>query len=331
MRQTALLMGVLLANTGAFAADPQLLNLVMPDAKILAGVNATNARISPLGQFIISKISLAGQEPQKLFDATGFNPLQDVSEVLAATAADTSNPGGLLLARGNFQVDKIVAAVTGHASGAQVQTYGGATLIGITNPNQKAAHAVAFIGTSIAVAGDLASVKAAIDRSTGANSIDPALAVKVSQLSGVEDEWLVSSTSVASLLPANVSTTAKGPAAEVLPLLKNIQSFSAGVKLSNDVVFSAEAVTNDPKNAAALDAVIKLGVVVLASNTANDPHLAQLVQLLQPLQVSENGAAVDIALSIPESQIESLVNSLPAHSKVAAARARRSHEFHNGN
>src|SRR5277367_3094132 len=93
----------------AFAADPELMNLVMPDAKILAGANATTTKISPFGQFVLSKIALLGEEPQKFIAATGFDPLRDVSEVLAATAADPASHSGLLLVRGTFNVDKISA------------------------------------------------------------------------------------------------------------------------------------------------------------------------------------------------------------------------------
>lgn len=271
-------------------------------------------------------------DPQKFIAATGFNPLQDVSEVLAATAADPSKPGGVLLARGNFPVDKLVASLT--ARNAQVQTYGGATLISVTNTEKNISHAVAFLGNSIAVAGDLASVQAAIDRSNVANSIDPDLALKVKQISGDEDEWLVSSTSVASLIPAPVGTgTATGPAAQVLPLLKSIQSFNAGVKFGDTVAFTSEAVTSDEKNAAALQAVVKLGLALAASNknTANNPQAAEAIQLLQTLQVTVNGAAVDLALSIPEAQIETLVNTAAAHPKAVVHADRRPRELHNGN
>jgi hypothetical protein len=269
---------------------------------------------SPFGQFILSKI---GQIPQNFVAGTGFNPLQDVTEVLAATAADPSNPGGLVLARGTFPVDKISASLSGGSANWQATTYGGATLIGTSNPNDKVAHAVAFIGSSIALAGDLASVKAAIDRSSGANSIDPALAVAVNQLSGSEDEWLVSSVSLGSLIPASASAT--GPAATVLPLLKNIQSLSGGVKFGDNVVFTGEAVANSPQNAAALSAVIKLGIALGASLTAKNPQLTDLIQLLQTSQITTNGSEVDLSLSIPESQIEALVNSVQATTKTVAA------------
>lgn len=325
--------GVILCGS-ALAADSQLMNLVMPDAKILAGVNATSTRISPLGQFVLAKIAVMIPDQQKLIAATGFNPFQDVSEVLAATTANTTAPGGLIMARGNFPVDKIVAALSsGSGQGPQVSTYGGATLITITNSESKLAHGAAFLGTSIAIAGDLASVKAAIDRSTGANSLDPALAVKVNALSSTEDEWLVSTAPIASLIPANAPIdTANGPVAQVLPLLKSIQSFSGGVKLADNVVITGEAVTSDPKNAQALSAVVKLGMTLLTSVTSSgkNAQLGDLAQLLQTMQLSTDGAALDFSLSIPEAQIENLLNSAHAVKTAAAVNPVRA-EIHNGN
>lgn len=324
MRQIAVLLSLCLSGT-AFAADPELMNLVMPDAKILAGVNATSGVASPLGQFVLTKI---GQLPQGFITATGFNPLQDVSEILAATAADPSNPGGLVLARGTFPVDKITATLSGGSSNWQVTTYGGATLMSNTNPKEKVASAVAFLGTSIAVAGDLASVKAAIDRSGGTNSIDPALAATVNQLSTSEDEWVASSVSIASLIPASASADAgKGAAAVLLPILSNIQSLNGGVKFGDNVVVSGQAVANSPQNAAALSAVINLGITLggsMAANAAKNPQLTDALQLLQAVQVTTNGSEVDVSLSIPEAQIEALVNSLPVQTKAVASAHRQS-------
>src|SRR5579863_1205823 len=320
MRQIAVLLSLFLSGS-AFAADSQLMNLVMPDAKILAGVNATSAVASPLGQFVLTKI---GQLPQGFITATGFNPLQDVSEILAATAADPSNPGGLVLARGIFPVDKITSTLSAGSSNWQVTTYGGATLMSNTNPKQKVATAVAFIGTSIAVAGDLASVKAAIDRSGGTNSIDPALGVTVNQLSASDDEWVASSVSLGSLfngntIPASASAdAAKGAAAILLPILQNIQSLNGGVKFGDNVVVTGQVVTNSPQNAAALSAVIKLGITLGGSMVPN------AVQLLQAVRITTDGSDVDVSLSIPEAQIEALVNSLPAQPKAVASAHRQS-------
>ena len=327
MRQTAVLLSLLSCFTlsgTAFAADAQLMNLVMPDVKILAGVNVTTAENSQLGQFLLSKIGLIGGIPQDFVVATGFNPLQDVTEILAATSADPSNFTGLVLARGTFPVDKLGSAVSRENESATDYIWRGHAdqhgFIQDGNPKQKVAHAVAFLGNSIAVAGDLASVKAAIDRNnTGANSIDPALALTVNQLSVSQDEWLATAASIGSLIPANpaLGTTAAPNPLEttVLPLLKSIQSFNAGVKFGDNVTITGEAVTSSPQNAAALNAVIKLGVMLAGSagaKTGGNSQLTALTQFLQTLQVSANGPAVDLSLSIPEAQIESLVNSVPA-------------------
>jgi hypothetical protein len=331
MRQTVTVFaGVLLSGAAVFAADPQLMNLVMPDATILAGVNANSARSSPFGQFIIPRISALGPHLQELTGATGFDPLQDVSEVLAAAnATDPSKPATcLVVVRGNFNVDKIAAA--SRETNHEVTTYGGATLITQEKPN---APALAFIGNSIAIGGTIGTVKAAIDRNSSSNSIDPALAARVSELSASQDEWVVSSVPVALLAPPNAPQPS-GPATQVLPILKNIQAFSAGVKFGTDVQATAQASTSDPNNAAALSAVVRLLVNLAVSNSANaanDPHLAQLTQLLQTLQVTTSGAAVNLALSIPETQLESLVNSVPNHAAAPASTRPRVRQLPKGN
>jgi hypothetical protein len=334
MRQTTVLLGFILCGS-AFAADSQLMNLVMPDARVLAGVNVTTAENSALGQFLLAKLGLIGGVPQDFITATGFNPLQDVSEILAATAADPSHFSGLVMARGTFPVDKLGGLLAGKTNW-QVTMYGGATLVSSTNPKQKAAHAVAFLGNSIAVAGDLASVKAAIDRSAGANSIDPALALTVNQLSGSQDEWVASAASVGSILPSSVtqSAPATGPAAGIMPLLTSIQAFNGGVKFGDNVAITGQLTASSPQNATALNAVIKLGMMLASSagtSKGGNPQIASALQFLQSLQVAVDGSAVNLSLSVPESQIESMVNkvnSAPAQKPVASL---RQPELHNGN
>lgn len=317
MLQTTRLMAMLMAGaslsgTLAFGADPNLMNLVMPDAKIIAGANLTNIRISPIGQFLMSKVGAIAQSPD--FAKLGFNPLLDVSEVLAASPGNSAAISGIIMATGTFPVDKIAAALGGQKN-TQIQSYGGATLIVNGTDTANVAHALAFIGNSLVVVGDLASVKAAIDRQTNPTAIDSALAVKINQLSSSEDEWLVSTVPVSSLIPSNAAQQAggaTGPAAQVLPLLKSIQSLNGGIKFGDTISIAGQAVTSDPKNAAALQAVVKLGIALASSlNTANNPQFAALLQILQSLQANVDGSAVNLALSIPESQVESFINSIP--------------------
>src|ERR1041385_3400178 len=70
----------------ARAADQQLLNLLMPDAKVVAGVNVDQAKASPFGQYILSQIQSQDQHMRELTLQTGFDPTRDVHELLVASA-----------------------------------------------------------------------------------------------------------------------------------------------------------------------------------------------------------------------------------------------------
>jgi len=308
-----ILLGVL-SSAGAFAADTQLLNLVMPDAKIMAGANVTTTKISPLGQFILGQM---GVDPglQDFISKTGFDPRQDVTEILAASTGDPAAPGGLLLARGNFNVDKLVAAISAESK-QTMQTYAGATLI--TGPNEKISHAVAFIGTSIAVAGDLTSVKAALDRASGVNSISPALATQVQALSTTEDAWTVSLASIGSLIPG-AAAPKDSTVAQTLGLIKNIQASSGGVKFGALIELTGQAVADTAQNATALADVVRMMVGLVTMTAGQDPHAAAAVQLLQSLKVSTDGTAVNLSASVPEAQVESLIQMARSNAKPVAA------------
>ena len=313
MRQTALLGTILLFSAAANAADQQLLNMVMPDAKVLAGVNVLQAKATPFGSFVVSQITNNDKGFQEFVNLTGFNPSQDVSEILAATSGDKANPNGLILARGTFDTASIVAAILADKK-HQSQTYSGATLVTSSDPKQK--ESVAFLDGTIAVAGDTTSVEAALDRRSSANSIDPALAAKVNTLSTTEDAWSISVASLASLFPTD------NKAAQQLAVFKSIVQSSGGVKFGSNVQVNGQAVTSDPKDATALGDVIKFVAQLVAMNASKDPQAAGAAGLLQNLTVTTDGANVNVALLIPEADLEGLITS--AHSpKPAGAAIRR--------
>src|SRR5262245_48691691 len=107
----------------ARAADLQLVNLLPGDAKVIAGVNVAQAKGSPFGQYVLSQVQLDNKGLKDLIQQTGFDPTQDVHELLAAGTVDpaTAEPAnqhperhgnGLVLARGNFNVAGITLAAT---------------------------------------------------------------------------------------------------------------------------------------------------------------------------------------------------------------------------
>jgi hypothetical protein len=337
MRQTAfaLILGSCLA-AALPAADQQLVNMIMPDAKIVGGINVDSARNSPFGTFLLNHISASDPAFQQFVKASGFNPTTDLREILVASLADTTAapaktsvpaktaaPGavqvapqvahtGLILARGTFKVDKISALAK--ADGKQtVESYHGATLI--SDPKNATASAMAFIGTDIVVAGDTASVKAAIDRRSRNNVLDTEITTKVNALSSSQDAWAVSIAPLSSMSGAG-SADASLQGALNGDLFKKIRQTSGGVKFGTQIEFSTEMVAMDEKNATALGDVVRF-LAGMVSMNAGSPKGAPpaIVSLLKSLTVQTQGNIVSLNLSAPEDQVETLINSMEQSTK----------------
>jgi len=334
MRTNILLAGftltALFSATTAFGADPRLLNLVMPDAATLAGANVTNAEITPFGQYVLTQLtSSVNQELQTFVTATGFDPRRDISEILAASSSNVTNPSGLVLAIGNFNVPQITTAITAKAPTQTVQTYDGATLF--TSTHAKANFALAFLGTNIAIVGDIASVKAAIDRSPNANSINPALAVQVQTLSTTEDAWVVTNSPITSLIPVlgapsappATGTATPAPVSPFAGMFSSIQGSSGGVKFGTNVQITGQVLTTDAASATSLANVLQALVSIASMAGGQDPQIAILAQILQGMKVTADGTTINVALSIPETQVETILNNMKNQAKPAARPALR--------
>jgi hypothetical protein len=282
----------------AKAADPQLLNLVMPDAKVLAGVNVDQAKTSPFGQYVLSQLQSNNQDMQKLVTLTGFDPTLDVGELLVASNGTPNT--GLAMARGNFDAAKIAAVATAH--GAGTEAYGGATII----KDPKNTHGVAFLSASLVVAGDLANVKAAIDRQKVPAPFSAALAVQVSQWSTTEDAWGVSAVPPSSLHPS--PNAPKVPGLNGQGAFQSIQSMAGGVKFGSLVVVKGQAVADNAQDATQMGDALKLLASLAQMQAQKEPAAAALAQ---SLQVTTQGSTLNVQVSLPEDQLQEIVKPRP--------------------
>jgi hypothetical protein len=286
------------------AADPALLNLLMPDAKVVAGVNVEQSVSSPFGQFLLSELPTNDPGLAKLMAATGFDPRRDLHEILTGTDGE-KKPHVLLLARGTFDATRIFAAAQA-AGGQTLETYSGVQIL--TGKKNSHPHGLAFLGDSIAVAGDLDSVHAAIDRrSATGTSIANALAAQVEQWSGSYDAWSISILPL-SMLSAEIGSGGNWNGILNSDLLKTIQQTSGGVKLGEVVQLSAQAVSDSNQDASALADVVRF-LVNMAQVNAPTSSASALGALLQNLSIQADGSTVNVTLAIPEKQLEDLVHT----------------------
>ena len=272
-----------------FAADPLLLNLVSPDAKVVAGVNVQQAKGTQFGQYILNQLQTPDAHLQELVALTGFDPRRDVSELLVSSDGVPQGKTGLALARGTFDVAMITAAATQH--GAVTELYGNFTII--EDPKQQGG--LVFLNSTIVAAGDIASVKGAIDRQTMAQPLPAALLVKINQWSTSQDAWGISAVPPTSLAPPNSVTPGKGN--PMLGAVQTVQQAAGGVKFGANVVFSGEATCDTAQNAQTLSDLIKLMVNIAQMQAGTDPNAAALIK---SVTVTPAGNLVKVSASLPQ-------------------------------
>jgi hypothetical protein len=300
---TATFATLLTAVLPAKAADPQLLNLVMPDAKVLAGVNVDQAKTSPFGQYVLGLIqSSQDTHLQELTNQTGFDPTRDVHEVLVASTGTPGSHTGLALARGNFDTARILSLATQH--GAVTETYGGVTIL----EDPKSTHGVAFLDSTLFVAGDIASVKGAIDRQRTPTPLPAALTVQVNQWSGSQDAWAVSLIPTSSLKVPNGAPNVPGIGGQANTAFQSIQQAAGGVKFGANVVVTAQATADTAQNAQSMGDALKLLASLAQMQSDNNPNLKTL---LTGLTITPQGNQLNVTLSVPEDQLQQVVKPHP--------------------
>jgi len=283
-----------------FAADPQLVSLAMPDSQMMAGVNVAQVMLSPLGQYLLAQPGpLPDAGLPKLIETAGFDPRRDLREILLSASGQPGSGSAIVLARGTFDVPKILEA--GQADGSTIEIYKGVSIIGKQEQN-----AIAFPDSTLAITGAVAGVRAAIDRMSAPAAISSAMAAQVNQWSTTEDVWFVSMAPLSQLQPQAPGAAGAGPGP--FAMLSKIQQAGGGVKFGANAVVSLQAISPTDQDAAALAVVLK-SFAGMAQMGDSKGELAQVAALLQSLNVTAQGQVTTVSLSVPESQIEQMMQA----------------------
>src|SRR6185312_1980672 len=109
-----------------------------------------------------------------------------------------------------------------------------------------------------------------------------------------------------------------------------IQGSSGGVKFGANVQITGQIVTTDAASATSLANVMQALVSIASMAGGQNQDIATFAQILQGLKVTADGADIDIALSVPEAQVEAILNSVKQAQPMVrpAVRQARVHGFH---
>jgi hypothetical protein len=296
--------GALLAMAAAVplsaAVDPELLEMVPPDTRLLIGVQVQQTLSSPFGHFMLSQMPDQSAVLLQLAATTGFDLRRDLREVLLASDGRRGKllRDGVLLARGAFQMDRLIL-FAGKVHAIQ-SSYAGVPLI---RPADDGASSVAILDASTLAVGSEANLKGVINRRAQRFLFSGALADKARLASADAHAWAATVTPIASLFPSPAD--GRRPVA----LLQAILESSAGLRFdTSGVTLSAEALTHSEQEASALSGMFKIVTGLLKGAEAS---------ILQNARFTTEGAVTRISLTVAEQDLE---QAFPAPVQKRAAR-----------
>ena len=317
LKLTNSLLALALSQVAVFAADPGLLRMLMPDAKVVAGIQVDSGKTSTFGQYVLSHMQLDDENFKKFIADTGFDPRKDVTEILMASNwSGEANARWLVLARGVFNSARITSSV--QANGGSVTLFQGVNVLtSLPGTNNQPTSAIAFLNSSEAAMGDPDSVKAAIQRYQTSSIAPASLGTKrVQDVMANNDFWFITLVPVsefAGAMPdANLGQAMKGN------LLQAINQASGGIKFGPNVRFSVEAVTRSDKDAGALVDVVRFIAGMIQLNRDKSATASNFSSLVDTMELKTSGNVMSMSLLIPEAQLEKILDSAQSETRHTA-------------
>lgn len=284
---------VLAMASATAATDPRLLEVAMPDAKVVFGMNFSRLRTSPMGDIFRTAMQAGmqqaqgGAELQNIFAQIGFNPFEDILELLVATTGTGKNPPTIVAMRGSPRLRALI-----ESEGMRSKT---------------GSSGLAVFG-DVFIMGDEAQVKAVKARHGHGGGLSGMMTKRIAEMSTKFDLWFISNVPLASL--ANNVDDSKAQGLGNMEALKSIEQLSAGLGMSGDMVLQIEAVAHDAKSAGALgDTVQMLLAMAQQSAAAKDPAA---VDALKRLEFGVTGKVLRIGIKVPEEQMRKQLETFRA-------------------
>jgi hypothetical protein len=213
----------LLAFAATQLAQAALPDFLPPNTKVVIGLSVRGLVDSPLLAGLgDAKTTTAKMMPGPL---AGLDPLKDIDDLVIASAGEGENPPALIVVRGRFAQQVL-------PEGAKI--YKGVAIYEDTKtPNES----FALLDAGTLIGGDLAMVRAAIDRRGQPSGIAQGLVERVRVLSSEYDLW------GAGELPPGIASKAGTPE------VQSIDRFEFGAALRHGLEFSAKVHVKSTKDA----------------------------------------------------------------------------------
>jgi len=310
MRITRFFFAPVLAAFSAMAADTALLNMIMADARFVAGIDIDRAKASPLGKKFMEELDKKDSDIGKMVAATGFDPRRDLREVVMASNDLNSKKGpGLVLMRGAFDASKIKAFINVTGTG-KIENFNGIEMFSAPNQDNMSA---AIVDPSLVVFGSSDTVKAAVQRKSAATAAISAEAfARIRALSQSNDIWMVSTMPIAEMtkaLPSGAPSTGGMGGMMNGDVFKGIQQAAFGVRFMAEAIeLTAETVSQNEKDATAMADVIRF-VSTMVQMNRDKPEMKGFATALDRMKLTTDARTTRLQIALPMNDMEKMFNS----------------------
>jgi hypothetical protein len=321
MTRTPFLRTVALVAVAALAlplfAKDDALSLVPANAVTVGMVKLRDMRSSPLSSMLFEhtdKMSSDGEAEKFLLDA-GLSPAKDVDVIVVATAPRTnlgSEADVLVIAEGRFNVERLSSALA--ARGAEKK---GAYFVLPDEEDPKGA--VAFLSSSMAVAGTERAVAAALQaRANGGTNFRTAntLGMDLARVDRNATAWaLVDVTRASRLAKGGTIHTGKGQSGDALAAaIKSVSTLAVWAKdTGNALELGAFGLSGDKETLALLEDTVRGALSAL--RLAVKDKSPEMVSVLRRFEITRNDDSIAIEGSIPAAALREMMAKKRASAK----------------
>ena len=263
MSSRLLLLGtVLAAGSFAMAGDLTPLQLAAPDAPILIGINVDGIRVAYEGSRYKELLTPEyraqyEQRSKSMKDMLGFDLSQLKEVVIGVRPGPGAKSGqGLVIVRGPFDPEHPPALLA--LLPTERSAYQGVPLM-VTRQGKGDPLAIAFLGRTLLVAGDPASVRAAISRWKSGEAAQSPWLAKAEEMNRTFHVWCLAR-DLQSIVPHDAALP-KGADA-ITGALQSLEEITLGMTLAPDFKASVELLAHSAKDAAALQGAVSMGMAM---------------------------------------------------------------------
>lgn len=289
----------------AARTGPPELSYVPADAALVAYADVRSVMDSQFRQRIRDLVPEEDRGREAFQRETGIDLERDIDHVVACVLPGAGDDGGLVLARGRFDVGRLEALAREH--GAESEQYRGTPILLMAGhraredaapaPSGGRRGGLALIGPELVALGDEVSLRRTVDTAAGAPNVttnDEVMGL-VAAIEPDAHAWAVGRFEA-------LASTRKLPA-EVSRQIPPLKWFAASGRVDGGIAGTLRAEARDESSAQNLRDVIR-GFFALAKMQAGpDPNLQAM---LNALQLSGEGTTVEVSFALPAEVIETL-------------------------